>query len=280
MYTSFPKANSHISNSFEMVNKLSNTSITDNMKLISLDVVSLFMNIPIDMAMDSISNRWQFIMQKCSIPQNEFLLAVRFILESTFFVFSEVIYKQTFGTPMGSPLSPIIADIVLQDLEKKALNMLKFTPSFYLRYVDDIILMSPPSEYNHTLTIFNSFHPRLQFTIETEVSGTLNFLDLTLILNNNHIHFDWFHKSTFSGRYLNFFSQHPMCQKRGTIIGLVDRAISLSHPIYHKKNLELCINVLLMNCYPLDFIFETIQSRLHTKFKRNGEINFDNTNCK
>lgn len=54
MYDSFPKAKSHISNSFELVKKL--TDGDDGMNLISLDVISLFTNIPIDLAMDSISN--------------------------------------------------------------------------------------------------------------------------------------------------------------------------------------------------------------------------------
>lgn len=129
----------------------------------SLDMVSLFTNIPIDLAMDNISNRWHFIAHKCVIPQNEFLLAVWVVLDSTYFILNEVVWKQTFGTPMDSPLSPIIADIVLQDLEIKALKTLKFIPSFYFRYVDDIILTSPPSLFEHILTIFNSFHSRLQF---------------------------------------------------------------------------------------------------------------------
>jgi len=33
-------------------------------------------------------------------------------------------YKKKFGTPIGSLLSPIIAEIVLQNLEKKALGLL------------------------------------------------------------------------------------------------------------------------------------------------------------
>jgi len=37
----------------------------------------------------------------------------------------------------------------------------------------------------------------------------LNFLDITLIINNNKIEFDWYHKLTFSGRYLNFLSHYP-----------------------------------------------------------------------
>ncbi|KMQ88407.1 hypothetical protein RF55_12118 [Lasius niger] len=132
---------------------------------------------------------------------------------------------------MGSPLSPIIADIVLQDLENFALEKLNFTPPFYFRYVDDVVLAAPPTLFNYILNTFNSFHPRLQFTIEIAEEKKLSFLDVTLNLLGNHIICDWFHKPTFSGRYLNFFSQHPFCQKRGTVIGLFDRAFRLSHPI-------------------------------------------------
>lgn len=96
---------------------------------------------------------------------------------------------------MGSPLSPIIADIVLQDLEEKALNTLRFTPRFYFRYVDDILMTVPSDSIDSTLLIFNSFHDRLQFTSEVEVNRKINFLDVILIVENNFLIFDWFHKS-------------------------------------------------------------------------------------
>jgi len=41
---------------------------------------------------------------------------------------------------------------------------------------------------------------------------------------------DWFHKKTFSGRFLSFHSSHPLCHKIGMIYGLIDRAFLLSHP--------------------------------------------------
>jgi len=52
-------------------------------------------------------------------------------------------YKQIFGTPMGSPLSPVIANLVLQDLEISAIKNLPFQLPFYYHYVDDIILTAP-----------------------------------------------------------------------------------------------------------------------------------------
>ncbi|KYN30038.1 hypothetical protein ALC57_00481 [Trachymyrmex cornetzi] len=96
-----------------------------------------------------------------------------------------------------------------------------------------------------------------------EVGGDrLNFLDVTVIRDNELIEFDWYHKPTFSGRYLNFWSQHAVSQKIGTIAGLVDRVILLSNPKFHFDNLCFVIKVLLENDYPLSFIFENINNRL------------------
>lgn len=163
---------------------------------------------------------------------------------------------------MGSPLSPIITDIVLQDLEARALESIRYIPSLYFRYVDDVVMASPSHLIEHTLQIFNSFHPRLKFMLEIEENSRLNFLDISLISFNKKIIFDWYHKPTFSERFLNFFSHHPTCQKRGTVIDLMDRAFLLSHPEFHVKNIKLIIGILLENGYPLKLIFNTINNRL------------------
>jgi len=51
---------------------------------------------------------------KCNILKKEFIDAIQLILNSTYFKF-EVL--QNFGIPMNSPLSPIIADLMLQNRE-------------------------------------------------------------------------------------------------------------------------------------------------------------------
>lgn len=66
---------------------------------------------------------------------------------------------------MGSPLSLILANLVLQELEDRAIASL-LVPPFYYRYVDDIIMAAPSLHIRHILKVFNSFHKRLQFTIE------------------------------------------------------------------------------------------------------------------
>jgi len=63
---------------------------------------------------------------------------LKFVLESTSFIFDKRIYKQKFGTPIDSPLLPIIVDLIMRDLEREALKRFGHKVSFYYRYVDDI----------------------------------------------------------------------------------------------------------------------------------------------
>lgn len=237
-------------------------SIDNSYTLISLDVESLFTNTPIDLAMQGINNRWSYICKRTDIPQHEFLNIVKFILDSSYFIFNDNIYKQTFGTPMGSPLSPIIADIVLQDIENKALHKLNLKFPFFYRYVDDIILATHPHNIDTVWNTFNSYHERIRFTIEYEDNQGISFLDLKLKIKNNKLDINWFHKDTCSGRYLSFHSNHPTNHKIGTIYSLIDRALLLSNPIYHSQNIELVINTLINNGYPLHLIFKYSNIRI------------------
>ena len=67
---------------------------------------------------------------------------------------------------MGSPLSPVLADLVMRRLETVSLMSLDLEVVFYFRYVDDICTAVVPSKIDLVLEKFNSFYPRLQFTSE------------------------------------------------------------------------------------------------------------------
>ncbi|KYN31509.1 hypothetical protein ALC56_14390, partial [Trachymyrmex septentrionalis] len=60
-------------------------------------------------------------------------------------------------------------------------------------------------------------------------------------------------KSTFSSRFVNFYTNHSISQKRGITFNLVDRAL-LSDTQYHYGNLILVTNTMLDNS--LKFIFD------------------------
>jgi len=48
--------------------------------------------------------------------------------------------------PLGSPLSLIVADFTMRDLEENVLNALNIRPVLYYRYIDDILLSASKEE--------------------------------------------------------------------------------------------------------------------------------------
>jgi len=70
-----PNSFNHIDdNSFQLVKKLNESTLGEDFVLVSLNVISLFTNIPIDLAIESISIRWTHISSGCNILKNEFYL--------------------------------------------------------------------------------------------------------------------------------------------------------------------------------------------------------------
>jgi len=87
---------------------------------------------------------------------------VWFVLDSTFFKFEQKIYKQNFGTSIGG-LTAVIADLVIQGLEREVLGKLDFRLPFYFKYVVDILTAVPKTAINsivdklmHIIPVYNS----------------------------------------------------------------------------------------------------------------------------
>jgi len=115
------------------------------------------------------------------------------------------------------------------------------------------------------LKIFNEYHSRLKFTHELENNNSLSFLNTSVIRGGDgKLRTNWYRKSTYSGRYINFFSCHPEQYKYNTITTLVDQAILLSDETFHDSNLEIVKNILLSNCYPIELINRKIRERILT----------------
>ena len=130
------------------------------------------------------------------------------------------------------------------------------------------------------LTRFNNYHDRLQFTYEIEnVHNFINFFNLTIIKNeDNSIKTNWFRKNTYSGRFLNYFSNHPLQHKIGIIKNLVDSAILFADKSFHNENLDIIKNYLELNNYLKNIIIKHINKRIIesneriTKPKQNIDI--------
>lgn len=127
-----------VKNATELVGKLRRMRLPSNYMLISLDVVSLFTNIPNDLVYAAVHKRWSKIKKFTNLPKDEFLAGIKMVLEECCFQFNGQFYRQIFGSPMGSPASPVFADLILEILEDEVIKKLGFKLPFFYRYVDDI----------------------------------------------------------------------------------------------------------------------------------------------
>ena len=105
---------------------------------------SLFTNVPCDLVLNILDKRYNDINTNCILPFDDVRYVTKFLFENTFFMFNSKYYRQRVGTPMGSPISSLFADLVMQDLEEECLKNFKkfnnYSPLFYFRYVDDTFL--------------------------------------------------------------------------------------------------------------------------------------------
>ena len=58
-------------------------------------------------------------------------------LNATYMQFQNVVYQQVHGTSMGSPVSITIANLVMEDIEQRALSTFRTPLPFWKRYADD-----------------------------------------------------------------------------------------------------------------------------------------------
>ena len=131
------------------------------------------------MVLKGVDRRWPLIKKVRKLQIDTFEEGINFLMDLTYFKFDNKYYKQIFGTPMGSSISPIIADIVMQDLEGEVIKNLDFTVRLYYRYVDDTIIFLPKDKINNIAEEFKSYHERLKFTFSFHMSisfGPLQFL--------------------------------------------------------------------------------------------------------
>jgi len=82
-------------------------------KLISLDVVSLFTNVPTELIGISIVRKWNHISHNTKIPMEKFITAVSMIIDSTFVTFNNKYYKQIFGNSYRLPAVTNISDTII-----------------------------------------------------------------------------------------------------------------------------------------------------------------------
>lgn len=273
------KSHRTVRNSREFKRKISKIRLPKEYEMISLDATSLFTNVSKELTVAAINTKWKQISKFTTLPKDEFISGIAMVMDNCCFQYDNIFYKQIYGSPMGSPVSPHLADLVLEILQDKVIQKLSFHLPYFFRYVDDINTAVPKNKKKDIVELFNKYDHRLQFTIEEEKKNCLAFLDVLCIRNGQAIKTNWYHKSTWSGRYLNYESHLPMQYKRNTISILTQKILELADPEYHAENFELLHKTLSENRYPKKLINDMIQ-QTKTKHNIHKPINNIHTDAK
>ena len=143
----------------------------------SLDIDSLFSNIPLDETIDiSVSNLNNDNENPLNTPKHDFRNLLHIAAEESFFTFNNKYYKQVDGTAMGSPLGSALANIFMRSFESKWLRDCPndFRPVFYRCYIDDIfVLFSSLDHADKFKECLSSKHPNINFSVEKKKNSCL-----------------------------------------------------------------------------------------------------------
>ena len=237
----------------------------------SLDVDSLFTNIPLEETIDICTNSLFENMEKVEgLSKIEFKELLSLATKESYFVFNGQLYKQVDGVAMGSPLGLTLANAFLVHFEKNWFGNCPsdFKPHYYWRYVDDIfVLFTSPRHLETFRNFLNGRHANLSFTIEREKQNRMSFLDIAIIREDKTFITSVYHKPTFSGAYTHFDSFLPSTYKFGNVYTLAYRCFRICSSWTKLHNELVCLKeTFLKNGYPEDFInkcFKKFLDNLH-----------------
>ena len=130
---------------------------------------------------------------------------------------------------MGSPISPLIANIFMEEFEVKALSSFPHPPSLWLRFVDDTFVINKAEHSQELLQHINNQDPHIQFTVEPTQQGSLPFLDtLITIQPDNTLSTTVYRKPTHTDQYLHWDSNHHITAKQSVFNTLAHRTKTVS----------------------------------------------------
>lgn len=211
-----PTFPSYIKDTGHFLREVSNLVVPPGSFLVTMDVTSLYTNIPhTDGILAAISSYGDsnFCLD---VSPSTLETLLRLVLEYNHFEFDSEHYLQINGTAMGTKMAPTYANIFMASLETEFIGKRCPKPVIYKRFLDDIFFIWDNDEASLTefISDINSLHPSIKLTHQISTK-TINFLDVTLLLDSGNISTTLYRKPTDRQQYLHFFSSHPRHCKTG-----------------------------------------------------------------
>lgn len=214
-----------LSNTDHLLTELEKIDINQNSILFSMDVSSLYTNIPIIKGIETVKSFLDKFKDD-SRPDKYILELLKLSLLKNDFLFMGKYYRQIKGVAMGKQYAPNFANLYMSMWEDSILNKYQGPkPKLWLRYIDDIFGVWEGSlqELINFVNYINNFDSNIQVCCNSSFSE-IQFLDLIIYKTNcTQLSTIVYLKPTSSLRLIHPLSLHPSHTKGGTIFSQILR---------------------------------------------------------
>ena len=257
-----------LKDSFDAITRIQNIPqdlFDKGYKFISFDVQSLFTNVPLAKTINIILNRvYDQNLMETKLKRRTLKKLISDTSKKTTFSFNNQLYEQCDGVSMGSSLGPVLANIIMTELEIVIVRNLiaDGTVAFYARYVDDTLLLIKPENVQKVLMKLNSFHKSLNFTFDS-FPDEVYLLDIKIEKNKTDI----YRKDTHTGQYVQFTSFERWYRETAWIKYLVERAERIcSNKQLFDNQISMIKSFMSWNGYP-SYVCNVILRKLRERKK-------------
>ncbi|XP_023212046.1 uncharacterized protein LOC111614906 [Centruroides sculpturatus] len=143
----------------------------------------------------------------------------------SFFTFNGTVYKQRKGVPMGSPMSGLLCELVVRQLEKEVLGKFMEDIVIYKRYVDDVLIIWKDNRrIEEFLSMINNNKHGLKLKLEQKSHTNIHFLDINIRFKQGYVQTAVYLKPTHAPLYIPAWSNDPIKYKMSSFRSLIKRA--------------------------------------------------------
>ena len=174
----------------------------------SLDVASLFTNVLLNRSIKIfLKTVYEEKLLATKLRKSILKKLIKDTCRKTAFPYNNKVYKRIDSVLLGSSLGPVLANIKMIELEKVVLPVLINSGliKFYIRYVEDTVLLFEEDDIGNIVQQFNVFDDNLKFTIDKFTDSKFHFLSIKIDPNET----DLFYRTTHTLQYIDFISHIP-----------------------------------------------------------------------
>nr|XP_008123603.1 PREDICTED: uncharacterized protein LOC103282659 [Anolis carolinensis] len=206
------KTQSYIKDTTHFINIIESLHIPRNSTLMTLDITSLYTNVPLNEVRTIIKDL--FDSRESQTPPTHFLMdLLDIVLENNYFKFDTQFYLQIWGVAMGSAVAPCLANLFVSQLETNHIYDQEQNPYFkdmiyYGRYIDDVFTIFTSHNMAEQFSNWiNTIHPNIKFTKTIKLTD-IHFLDVSIHQDERGLYVTNYSKPTDKNSILHFNSFH------------------------------------------------------------------------